>query len=155
MSRHAPPDSRDRGAVAVEFALLLPLALLIIFFTLALGLRTFYAAAAEFVARDVARQGSIETGPGLVRSYPNQAELQDKARGSLGGAVLSRATVTRTLVTDPGVSQSGEGDLLTVTVTSAVPGVAGLQAFVNAVPGPPLNLSFLSTVSQSATVRLE
>lgn len=133
------------GAVAAEFALLVPVAFLLIGFGIALGLRGLFAATTEYVARDVARYGAIQRSG----AYADPAQLQARAQGSVNG-LMGGATVTAVYgQTTPG-ARLGEGDTLTLTVTAPVPGVSALRALTGS-----LGLDFLTSVTQSATVRLE
>lgn len=137
--------------MTLEFALIFPLALLVISFITALGLRSLFAAATEYVTRDVARQGSIrivDNDPTTDR-YLDEAALQAAVRTRLNG-VLSQATVQRIPTPNNPARPNGEGDLLTVIVTAPVPGVSALQGLA-----APLGLTFLTEVTQRVTVRFE
>lgn len=158
----------DGGAVTVEFALVFPLALLLIGALLSFGLRSLWQAGAGYTARDLARYASIACLGGTVNpTYPDMPltavtscsggtpqTLAQRANGELGGWIGTPTSVTS--VATNGTDRPHVGDLVSVTVTYRVPGVTALTGFVNAIPGlGSLDLTPLATVSATATARRE
>jgi Flp pilus assembly protein TadG len=160
---------RDDGAVAVEFALVFPLALLLIGFILAAALYAFWSAMSADVTRDAARHESIQLSDGI--GYPSTSALKTYAEGRLGG-VLGTPNEVQTVftlcsgphnkhctteTTASGENDNlGQGDMAEVTLTYPVPGIGALTGLVNAVPGlGDLNLSGLDHVSHTVQVMLE
>ena len=150
----------DGGATAVEFSLLLPIALLFIGFLLALGMRTLWAGLAEDSARSLARYGAIRTSTG---AYPNRPALVTKS-GNLLGGILGTPTITMTQSSASGgaynqdsatTPTSGEGDILYVTVSYRVPGVSILTDLVRGIPLIGFDMSGLSTVTETSSARRE
>ena len=92
-TRNLRRQRSDDGTVTVEFALLIPLALLFVGFILALGMRTLWAGFAEDAARSLARYGSIRTATG---DYPSRPALVTRS-GSLLGGILGTPTISMNL----------------------------------------------------------
>lgn len=161
----------DRGAVAVEFALVFPLAVVMIGFLTALGLRVFWAALADNATRSAVHYASIAN---TARHYPKgnatvdgMKSVSSQAGGAYSG-VLGSATVTGSVCSDPVEANCDpsvlplaanfqcdkSGNLITVEVTYQVPGLSGLQGLINAIPGAP-DVTQLATVTNIATARCE
>lgn len=102
-----------RGASAVEFALVVPILLLLVFGMVQYGLYFWSAQGGSSATRDAARRAAV----GDLRTCPEfRAYVRDQI-GSLGDA--STATVTRTYVNGPGNSDPSVevGDIVKVGVS--------------------------------------
>lgn len=135
----------DDGATAVETAMILPVVLAVLFFSLYGALYFYYSAIADHVARSVARTVSIPVGQ-TGTSYPDATpgtvtEDADKTGGSLIPDPTSVTTTNR-----GGNAAPQEGDLVTVTVTYKLPALTQLAGLV---PG----LSGIDTITRSVTER--
>ena len=71
--RHAASDSRDRGSVAVEFALLLPVLLLILFGVIDFGRAISYQITLTQAAREGARVASLGGSTSAVTTRAQSA----------------------------------------------------------------------------------
>jgi Flp pilus assembly protein TadG len=129
----------DRGAAAVEFALVLPLLVALLFFALYGALFFYYSAVADHVARTVAREMSIPTGG----AYPD-AQAQADADKATGTLMPDPSSVTVTPKPADGAPQTG--DLVTVTIDYKLPVLSQLASVI---PG----LSSIDTLSRTATER--
>lgn len=130
----------DTGATAIELALVLPVAITLIFVALYVGMYYFYAASAEHVARVVGRDASIPTH----HVYPSEADEQTVAENAAG---YLRPHLTGVSLTP--VPAVGEGNALTVTVSYTLPGLAKVGSLLPFLPHPSGDLS------RSVTVRYE
>jgi Flp pilus assembly protein TadG len=108
-------DRKDRGSVAVEFALVLPILLLLVLGIVQYGLYFYARQGGSDIARDGARRAAVGDPPtcsafqaGLRTSISNLA-----GAASSGAAVISRTYVRQ----DPTLVQVGD----TVTVTVQFP----------------------------------
>jgi Flp pilus assembly protein TadG len=131
---------RDEGATALEFAIVLPVVLAVMFFALYGAMFFFYGAVADHVARTVARQVSIpvgETGSG----YPdaNSATVVNDAKSAAGSLLPDPKSAIAT-------GTQTEGDFVTVTVTYNLPVLSQLASLV---PG----VSAIDTITRSASER--
>lgn len=175
MSRHRARKGLRRnqaaqgGAVTVEFALVIPLAILFLGFVLALGLRALWGGLAEDAARSLVRYASIRNAAG---TYPTRPEIVTRSGTVLGG-VLGTPTLTLLEVvrasngsdnvqtgqfaTDDvnAAPTEGSGDLLKVIVTYRVPGVSILTDLVRNLPGVGFDMTGLSTVTETSSARRE
>jgi TadE-like protein len=86
----------DHGATAVEFALVLPLAIMFLAFLTAVGLRVLWAAAADHVTRDAASYAAVPNsrsvypqGDATVSGMDSVTAHASKIYGGLLGAPLS------------------------------------------------------------------
>jgi hypothetical protein len=166
----------------VEFALVLPLGLMIIAFLLALGLRYFWAALSDSATRAAARYASVQFPNGcypMATTTPlgGPQNIRDHTASSYAG-MLGTPTVTVTntgrvnkrgsaYVTcygsdyGSGVFPAGhercgqEGDIVAITTTWHVPGLGALQGLTNAVTFGTLDVTGLATVQHTATARCE
>ena len=152
--------SDDSGAVAVEFSILVPIAMLFIGFLIALGLRTLWAGLADDAARSLARYASIRTSSG---NYPSRPAVITKS-GTLLGGILGTPTVSLTQAQTGALSYNqdsstttgvGEGDVLTVTVTYDVPGISILADWVKRIPLIGFDLTGFTTVTETSSARRE
>lgn len=136
---------RDEGATALEFAIVSPVVLAVIFFALYGAMYFFYGAIADHVARTVARQVSIpisQTGSGYPDS--NQTTLQNDAKSAAGSLIPNPTTVSAVSSGSTGTPQ--EGDFVTVTVTYKLP---VLDQLASLIPG----MSALDSITRSASER--
>jgi Flp pilus assembly protein TadG len=142
---------RDEGATALEFAIVLPVVLSVMFFALYGAMFFFYGAIADHVARTVSRVVSIPvTGNSAYpdvncqsgQTCPAITAAAEKAAGSL------LPNPTDAVVTwAPSNGQAPEqGDLVTVTVTYKLP---LLDQLASVIPG----LSAIDTMTRSASER--
>jgi Flp pilus assembly protein TadG len=116
---------KDTGATAVEFALVAPVVFLLIFAVVFAGMYFFYAAVADHIAREVARDASIPSHG----AYPTESDERTVASNSAGTLLPAPTTVDLTPTTTP-----GEGNELTVTVTYDVPGLAAVGQLLPFLP---------------------
>lgn len=102
----------ERGAAAVEFALVVPILLLLVFGMVQYGLYSWSAQGGASAAREAARRAA-------VGDHADCAAFRDDVRAridALGDA--AGADITRTFAKGPGNSDPGVqvGDVVTVTV---------------------------------------
>ena len=149
--------TRDAGATTVEFALVLPVMLILISGVLSFGLAMTYAGLAEYGASVGLRKAVIRTSGG----YPGDAVVRTTIGDALSG-LLPTPTNTDVLTRNAGdrAARTGrtrslaQGDRVTVRVVYTVPGVTaalGLlpdSGFQDAMIG-------LATVERTAVGRLE
>lgn len=105
-------DRSERGAAALEFGLVLPIVMMVIFGVIQYGYHFWSLETGAAAAREAARRLIVGTDWGCT-----QAEA---VQGASGPAVGSSApVVTRRYHTEGGATQSGPvvGSLVTVTVT--------------------------------------
>jgi Flp pilus assembly protein TadG len=129
MRRHvgARRTRGDRGATSVEFALMLPVALLLIGSIVVLALHMTYAALADHAARVGLKKAVIRTSAG----YPTDAAVRTTVDGLFGSDLLGgpqSLTVTR----QDGIP--AQGDTVRVTVVYQVPAVSKAAALVPDAP---------------------
>lgn len=130
----------DSGAAAVEFALVAPVVILLVFATLYGAVYYYYAAVAAHVARAVARDAAIPEH-GVYPSTADEVTVADNASGTMMPNPTS-VTVTPT----PAV---GEGNAVTVTVTYDLPALVRIGAVLPFLPHPD------GVISRTVTVRYE
>jgi len=145
---------RQRGAVALEFALVFPVALTVLAAIIYLGLQATYSGLAEHGVRNAARFGGIKSL--ASGTYPTDAQIRTVGAkvDALLGTPLS-VTVARKagsagtvdcVLSGPG-KRCGDGDVITVTATYD----AGALGAIAAVPGFPGG----GTITRTATARFE
>ena len=139
----------ERGATAVEFALVAPIVLMFILFTMYGGFAVFYGAVADHVARTVARQVSIPTSSDGM-SYPDQgssgqATVRADANKAAGTLLPNPDSVTVTSARP----QAGPGDEVTVTVTYKPSALGFLKGVMWFLPGGK------DQITRTATARRE
>lgn len=102
----------DSGAVAVETAFAIPVALAVLFLGVHAGFAVTYSALAEHAARAAARSGSIKNGA----SYRAESAVADAAESSVP-ALLGRPDSVDVTYSPVRPGGPREGDTVTVTVT--------------------------------------
>jgi Flp pilus assembly protein TadG len=139
--RQAASDSRDRGSVAVEFALLLPILLLLIFGIIDFGLAINDQITLTQAAREGARLASL---PGYTT-----AAVTARVQSAAYPLTLSPANITVSPC-PPGAGQLSQDAVVTVRYTySFITPIGAFAAIVS--PG---TASLGSTLSLSATGRM-
>jgi Flp pilus assembly protein TadG len=136
--------ARDEGATAVEFALVLPVIVVVSFFALYGAMFFFYSAVADHVARSVVRQVSIPTGQS-GSAYPDAsaATVVTDAKDAAGGLLPDPTTA---VATSSPTGSAQPGDLVTITVTYKLPVLASISSVI---PG----FSSITTITRSASER--
>ncbi len=140
--RDARGDRRDRGAAAVEFALVLPILLLIVFALIQYGLYFYSAQTGSNTANAATRQLS-------VGNCQTSGSLQTFVDDRLGAASTGSATVTPVF-----------RDIDGATSTAADVEVGGTVELTIEFPTVNLNFPFVpflddATVSRTVTARVE
>ena len=126
------------GAAAVEFALILPVLLLVLFGIIQYGYYFFAAQNGSSVAREAARKVA-------VGDCPTQAALDTYVSTRLGGLAHSNLTVTRTYYTDPVPPGSPA-----VTLTPEIGGKVQIVIQFNTLD---MNLPFIPVPGQATVAR--
>jgi Flp pilus assembly protein TadG len=107
----------DRGAAAVEFALVLPIVLLLIFGAIQYGLYFWAMQGGSDVARDAARMGAVGDPAGCTTFQTN---VKDELKSFTSSSSAGAAIVTRTYTDGPahtvGVTDVEIGDNVDITV---------------------------------------
>ncbi len=140
-------DGSDAGAAAVEFAIIVPLVMMVVFMTLYGGLYVFYAVVADYVARTAVRDASIPTAQSYS-PYPSDSDVVTAAQNAAGSLLPAPTSVQ--VASNPATSPPNEGDEVTVTVTYDLPAVADIAKVMWFLPAQPS-----STVTRSAMARRE
>ncbi len=146
--------SGQRGATALEVALLIPLLVSAIAMVAATGLRMLYLGLAEHEARTMARIAGIRTTSSQTSPYPDNtaaARLTLCGRGAMPvpGATYNPSTNCQ-IVKEPNLSSPSEGDLVTVMLSYRVTPIQGLVGWL-----PAGIADGLSLVQTSASVYRE
>lgn len=102
--RHHRPS--ERGAVLAEFALILPVLLMILFGIIQFGITFSRAQAVEAAAREGGRLASL--------SSTTQADVLGRVDATLAGSLGDSVP---TVVLEPGLCAGREGESVTVTVS--------------------------------------
>lgn len=119
MQRHHIPQSSERGAVAAEFAIILPALLLLIFGMLQLGLAFQRQEAVHAAAREGARVASLPTS--------SAADACNRSTASLAGTSFT-GTPTCNVVGDCATNSPKVVVTITVANTLEIP-FFGTQTF--------------------------
>lgn len=108
---------RERGAVAVEFALVLPILLLLIFGVMQYGLYFWSAQGGSTAVREAARRAAVGD---LTACSAFEAQVRERI-GGLGDA--ANADITRTFAKGPGNDRPEVqvGDTVSVSVSFHAP----------------------------------
>jgi hypothetical protein len=148
------PTSGQRGASALELALLLPMLLSILAMVLATGLRMLYAGLAEHEARTLARVTGIRTTSSSVSPYPDDTAAHRLTLCGQGAIAVPGATFNPStdcsIVKQPNVATPIEGDVVTVTLTYHATAIQGLVGWL-----PSGVANGLSWIKASASVTRE
>jgi hypothetical protein len=118
--------SQERGVVALEFSLILPLLILILGALVIFGFRVVYEALANSEVRSAARTASIRTGFASLAPYPSEADVCADVDLALPGSVL----VSCDVVNLSSASPPGTGDIVEVTLVYELTSLAPLSGFV-------------------------
>lgn len=136
----------DRGATAVEFALVAPVALFLIGAVLVFGFYGVFNAIAQNAVREAARFASVPSDP-FAAIYPDDgavyAHLVSEAPSVMGAP--TSFTVTRV-----GGSVPGNGDIVTVTATFDTPVLDALEGLLQGA-----GLGGLTEITRTASARME
>ncbi len=145
----------ERGTVALEFALLLPVVLLLVGTMIITGMRGVYSALAVHEARIAAREASIRKDQSTSlrypssSPYPSETDICNPSERSLAfpGSILIQCEV-RNL--SKNLSQ-GDGDVVTVTLTYELRPLTALANFV----ASSFSAADLAILTQRASVMRE
>jgi Flp pilus assembly protein TadG len=155
--RTAGAATGERGVVTVEFAIILPLALGVVFLVVVASSAALWGTLCEYKARDLARYVSVLAPNNTVFSYPDQIGSQQTGACKSTPTVCTRAgsillgKPSSLVVTSTGASGvPHEGDLVTVSVSYKNPIAAGLGGLTGALG---LNTGFWATANSTATAR--
>lgn len=138
---------RQSGIAAMEFALILPLLLLVVFGVVGFGIAILDKVVITNASREAARQGTVYRG---VNLRPTAAQVRSAATSYCSQNLVAfngNRTCTVTLSSDPATLVSGSN--LTVTVTYPYAFI-GLGEDIN-----PFGASGGLTLSASTTMRAE
>lgn len=137
---HMKSRHQMTGAAAVEFALVLPVFLILVFGLIELSLILYNSAVITNAAREAARAGVV-----LRQPKPSTAEIQQVALTYAQGQLISFGTQTAPTVTVTSGVGGSFGTPLTVNVSYSYTSL-GLSTFLSAL-GTPLVLSSTSVMS--------
>ena len=120
----------ESGASAVEFALLLPVLMMVLFGIIEFGMALYRQAILTNASREGARLGIVQSVPPITNAAVNA-----KIDAYLTAAGIAPGTVTRT---PPPVLTGGTNSNVTVTLTLpytfvTLPGLTGLTPTINLV----------------------
>lgn len=136
----------DKGATAVEFALIAPVALFLIGAVLTFGFYGVFNAIAQNAVREAARFAAVPADP-YAGVYPDDgaiyARLVSEAPSVMGAP--TSFTVTRL-----GGSVPGNGDIVTVTATYDTPVLGALEGLLQGA-----GLGGLTEITRTASARME
>ncbi len=121
---------RQQGVAVVEFALIFPIFLLVVFATIELGLILYDKAVITNASREAARAGVVLRTPKLSRT-----EIEAVATAYCNNNLLSFASAAPPSVSVASGAQGSFGVPLTVTVSYTYQGL-GLTKLLSAVTGP-------------------
>ncbi|MEZ5407593.1 MAG: pilus assembly protein [Acidimicrobiales bacterium] len=105
--RTGDPRPTERGAVLAEFALIVPVLVMILFGIIQFGFAISRAQAVEAAAREGGRLASL--------SSTTQTDIVNRVGATLAGAL---GDTTPTVLVEPGPCAGREGQSVTVTVTA-------------------------------------
>jgi len=144
------PLSDEKGTSLVEFALILPILMLVLFGVLDFGKAFNYWNDETHLAAEGARWAVVNSNPG---SGTLQQYIQQQADSS---ELRSLATVCVAFPNNPDTGTSGHvGDPVTVTVKASYPWIPFLRARIHILGGTSVQLSLPTTITGTATMRLE
>lgn len=138
----------DRGATAVETAIVLPVTLALLAGVFVFGLHMAYAGIADHAARVGLRTASVRTG----RTYASQTDVENKIKGLAPSSFMGNPTSVVLSSVNPGTP--GQGDEVSVSVTYDVP---GLVSAINLLPTKDLRDAFagFAVITRTASGRKE
>jgi Flp pilus assembly protein TadG len=149
---------RDRGAAAVEFALVVPVLILLIFGSIEFGLYVQSLTMTENAAREGVRLGSLVGSTGIT-AVQVKAQVKAAALNAFGTVGITNQDAQVTCTKPDGVSScdstlgaaGSAGSTIKVTVTATFTGVTGMvqgtcTAWLPCVP---------STLTASSYMRIE
>jgi len=150
---------RDRGAAAVEFALVVPMLILLIFGSIEFGLYVQSLTMTENAAREGVRLGSLVGSTGITSAQVT-TQVKAAALNAIGSVGITNQNAVVTCIQPDGVSScdttlgaaTSSGSTIKVTVTATFTGVTGMvqgtctSKWLPCVP---------STLSSSSTMRIE
>jgi Flp pilus assembly protein TadG len=128
INRIAPPGRGCRGGAAIEFALVLPLLLLLVFATIEFSLALYDKAVITNAAREAARAGVVVRTTRLTND-----QIEVRALSYASNRLISFGSSTPTVTVNNGGGVSGAN--LTVTVNYTFHGL-GLGPMLSALAGP-------------------
>ena len=131
---------RDRGAAAVEFALIVPALVTLIFGSIEFGLAIEVRTAVQNAAREGVRMASLVGGSDGAAAVQEVKDAATQALSGLPGVVVNPPVVSCT----PGpcvIGSAAQGSVATVTVTVQYAGITGFLP--------------VSTLTSSSTMRIE
>jgi Flp pilus assembly protein TadG len=129
LHKNRASQKKQRGVVAVEFALVLPVLLLLIFGTVELGVALYDKAVITNASREGARAGIVLKSP-----KPNLTDIQTVVTSYTSTYLVTFGKQNSPLVTPTGVGGSF-GSPLSVTVSYQYAGL-GLGQMLSAITGP-------------------
>lgn len=137
----------DRGATALEFALVAPIAILVIATLTTFALHMTYSALADHTARVGLQKGVLRMSTG----YATEAEVKASIESVFAGNVLGNPDTVQLVRQD---AVPGQGDTVRVRVTYTV---APVDAAAGLAPPGPLRdvLRQLATITRTAEGRAE
>lgn len=142
MKQKSTNENSDRGASAVEFALLAPILLLMVFGAVEFGRAFWYKQELVAAVREGARAGIIQTSP-----RPTAQFIHDKIYNYLVAQGMSAATVP----TPTPCSASGA----TLTVTASYPVSTGLLSNLQKLVGGSSAFTATRTLTSSVSMQCE
>ncbi|MEU0949958.1 TadE/TadG family type IV pilus assembly protein [Streptomyces canus] len=129
------PDrlERDRGSAALSLAIFVPVALVLIGFTIACGRVALAEGVADAAARDAARTASLASDPAS-----GEAEARQAAQSSLANSGIHCSGISVELDTSGLSAPVGQAAQVTATVSCtaplselALPGIAGSRTLTS------------------------
>lgn len=120
----------QKGVAAVEFALLLPLLLLILFGTIEFSLALYDKAIITNASREAARAGVVLSNP-----KPTVTQIQAVATNYLQNYLITLSGTATPTVTVPSGAGGSFGTPLTVVVSYSFTGL-GLGTLMSSITGP-------------------
>ena len=149
---------RDRGAAAVEFALIVPVLILLIFGSIEFGLYVQALTMTENAAREGVRLGSLVGSTGITATQV-QTQVKAAALNAMGSVGITNQDAQVTCTKPDGSScdttigaAGSAGSTIKVTVTATFTGVTGMVQGTCASQWLPCVPSTLTTFS---TMRIE
>lgn len=146
------PLSDEKGTSLVEFALIVPILLLVLFGLLDFGKAFNYWNDETHLAAEGARWAVVNSNPGgggqSLQQYIQQQADSSELRG------IARVCISFPSNSDTGTSGQ-VGDPVTVTVKASYPWIPFLRSRIHILGGTYVQLSLPSSITGTATMRLE